>query len=178
MFFYGCYQGCEQGFEQGFDCNFANPKTFWNGGYDQVAIRVAISTLNRNPETTRFRFFLKSQSWPFSMVATMVSFQFPCWSLILIVDLDRWPWSLTLYCFSLTSIVDLESFFIDLVFDLIVYLIVYLDRLPQLFFVNLKFFFVDLIVDLVVDLRSGSGTKPFQNPFQKAYGLILKLFSI
>ena len=58
----------------------------------------------------------------------------------------------------MTSIIDLKSFFVDLEFDLIVYLIIYLDRLPQSFFVNLKFFFVDLIVNLVVDLRSGSGS--------------------
>ena len=46
-----------------------NPETFWNESGLRPGFR---SGLNRNPETTMFRFFLKSKPWAFSMVSTMV----------------------------------------------------------------------------------------------------------
>ena len=55
--------GDDQGFDQG--CNFDSQP--WGNGDNQVSTRVAIrvvirvliATLNRNPETYRFQFFLK-----------------------------------------------------------------------------------------------------------------------
>ena len=51
--------GLRTGLRTGFRLQFCNPETFWNGGdnyvstrvSNRVSIRIAITTLNRNPET-------------------------------------------------------------------------------------------------------------------------------